>query len=192
MRTRERLLVLITGVLTVLGAAAALLGHASVKPVGTLSRRDVLEIRRVVMRAEVWGLFGLANVTNWPAATRWALTFRILDITEEPIGSTTIHPDGTREKRHFVTVRFRACGWSGYSCRLDRKDGHWSIAPYNPPRGNPLMLLIPSLPAHVMDGGIPVRLPLRGLGPPPVLCFVERECNHARTRTEFDYGVASN
>jgi hypothetical protein len=32
---------------------------------------------------------------------------------------------------------------------------------------------------------------LDALGPPCLTANVERECNHARTGTEFDYGVTS-
>src|SRR5439155_8807748 len=102
-----------------------------VRPVGRLSRSDVVEIRGVVIRslAPGWSSFTRANLRIWPTLVRMRFTFRIVDIREESISIATIYPDGTRqEPSHPVTIRFRAYGWPEDTCRLERKNGRWVIA----------------------------------------------------------------
>ena len=155
MSTRTKIVVLVGVVLTVTGAVAALLIHDDVKPIGTLSRSDVHQIRAVVMRSQApgWRWFTRANLRSWPFFVRMRLTFRIVDIREDSIGIVTIHPDGTREVRHSVIVRFRAQGWSGDTCRVERKNGRWVVAPVTFKSYSPLILFLPPNPVTSADAG---------------------------------------
>jgi hypothetical protein len=110
---------------------AARLMHDDAKPIGTLSRSDVRDIRAVVTRSRApgWRWFTRANLRRWPAFVVMRLTFRNVDIREDySWGIVTIHSDGTREVRHQVVVRFKAHGWSD-DCRVEWKDGRWKMAP---------------------------------------------------------------
>ena len=156
MSTRTKIVVLVGVVLTVTGAVAALLMHGGVKPVGRLSRSDVLEIRSVVMRSRApgWSWFTRTNLSSWPYFVRMRLTFHIVDIREDSIGSVTIHPDGTREEpSHPVAVRFRAYGWSGDTCRVERKNGRWVVAPVRTKSYSPLILFLSPNPVTSADAG---------------------------------------
>lgn len=126
------------------GAVATLLVHDGVKPVGRLSRSDVLEIRAVVMQSKAprWSWFTRANLRYWPSLVRMRLTFRIFDIREDSIGTVTIHPDGTREVSRPVIVRFRAQGWSGDTCRVEKKNGRWVAAQVTKKSHTPLILFL--------------------------------------------------
>jgi hypothetical protein len=109
-----------------------LLMHADVKPIGRLSRSDVLEIRSVVTRSRAphWSWFTRANLRSWPTFVRIRLTFRIVEIREDSIGSVTIHVNGTREEPgHPVTAWFKAYGWPTTTCRVERRNGRWMITP---------------------------------------------------------------
>jgi len=123
---------LIAGAVLVVAVLAALWRSDDVQPIGTLSRQDVLEIRKLVLRSEAprWSWFTLANLSRWPDFIRQKLTFRITGIREYPISVFRIRPDGTREgPAHRVFVHFRAQGL-GYdsegTCLVERMDGRWT------------------------------------------------------------------
>jgi hypothetical protein len=150
MSTPTKVIVLVGVMLMFTGAVATLLVHDGVKPVGRLSRSDVLEIRAVVMQSKAprWSWFTRANLRYWPSLVRMRLTFRIFDIREDSIGTVTIHPDGTREVSRPVIVRFRAQGWSGDTCRVEKKNGRWVVAPVTLKRHTPLIIFLsPNEPA---------------------------------------------
>ncbi len=155
MFTRTRLIVLVGVMLMFTGAVATLLMDDGVKPVGRLSRSDVLEIRAVVMRSRApgWSWFTRTNLSSWPSFVRMRLTFRIVDIKEDSIGDVTIHPDGTREVSYPVRVRFRARGWSDDTCRVERKNGRWKIAPLMAAPKSHLIVFVPSNPVTSADAG---------------------------------------
>jgi hypothetical protein len=134
MSTRTKTIAFIGVALAVVGAVAVLLVQDEVQPIGGLSRSDVLEIRAVVSRAVLpgWRSLTLANLRFWPTLARMRLTFRIVGIREEAVGTVTIHPDGTEEEsNHPVTVRCRSHGWPEQNFRVERRNGGWVIAPHN-------------------------------------------------------------
>jgi hypothetical protein len=155
MSTRKKILVL-AGVLLV-GSVFALLMHDDAKPVGKLSRRDVIEIRAVVTRlAPNWSSFTHSSLRYWPSLARARLTFRMGDITEDSMGGgVTVHPDGTREVNYPFTVRIKASGWSIDSCRVVKRNGRWTMAPMRSSSSRAI-LFVPSNPVTSADAGIPL------------------------------------
>lgn len=98
------------------------------------------------MRAEApgWSWFTRANLRAWPTLVRMRLTFRIAGIREDSIGFSTVYANGTSEESsHPVVVRFRAYGRPEDSCRVERKNGRWMIAPLQSSE-SPLLLFLPS------------------------------------------------
>jgi hypothetical protein len=128
---RRRFLLLLAVVLLAAAVLALMyLPHDEVKPIGKLSRADVREIRAVLLNDWAsWSYLTSTNPLSWPRLARVRLTFRILEMQEEPIGRVTIWPDGRREdKRHVVTVRFKAQGLSEIKCCVQKTNGRWVIA----------------------------------------------------------------
>lgn len=155
MFTPTRIIVVVGAMLAVAGVAAVLAVHDHAKPIGSLSCSDVREIRAVVMRAEApgWSWFTRANLRAWPTLVRMRLTFRIGGIREDSIGFSTVYANGTSEEfSHPVVVRFRAYGRPEDSCRVERKNGRWMIAPLRPSE-SPLLLFLPSNPPGAGNAG---------------------------------------
>lgn len=164
MSTPTRIIVLVGAMLAVAGIVAALSVHGDAKPVGSLSCSDVREIRAVVMRAEApgWSWFTRANLRAWPTLVRMRLTFRIAGIREASIGFSTVYANGTSEESsHPVVVRFRAYGRPEGSCRVERKNGRWMIAPLQSSE-SPLLLFLPSNPPGAGNAG---HMLLSAIGP---------------------------
>ena len=132
-RKKRRLLAVVAAAATTLLVAVLLADD--VKPVGTLSRRDVIEIRKVVARYETpqWSWFTLRNLRSWPSFLRAKLTFRVVDIREDTIGVAIILPDGKRvENGRRVTVRCKN-GIGGLPTNprgtymVEGYDGQWGV-----------------------------------------------------------------
>jgi hypothetical protein len=130
MRKRGPVALGATVLIVALSLLAILVLHEDVQPIGNLSRNDVRQIRAVVRQARApgLGLFTRANLRRWPDFVLMRLTFRIVGMTEDTWGIVTIHPDGSREVKHPVSVRFKAHGYSD-ACRVEWNRDRWGIAP---------------------------------------------------------------
>jgi hypothetical protein len=100
-----------------------------------ISRRDILEIRGLVKQslAPSWRWFTAANFRAWPLLLRTRFAFRIVDIRDDSIGIVLIHPDGTREDKTPVVVRYRTYGWRKPKCLVEKENGRWVFV--SQPRG---------------------------------------------------------
>lgn len=131
MRKRRRIALAALVVLLVLSPVVILLLLDNVQPIGNLSRNDVRRIRAVVRQSRTPGLelYTRANLRRWPEFVLMRLSFRVVDMSEDTSwGMVTTHPDGAREVRHQVIVRFKAHGDSG-TCRVEWEAGRWRMAP---------------------------------------------------------------
>ncbi len=144
MRTRSKVLMFVGAGLVAAAGAAALLGQDDVKPIGRLSRDEVREVRAAVKRCfgPRWGWFRLASFRQWPTFVRMAWTFRVVDIRQHSIGTTTIHPDGTRDESG-VTVWFTFSGWPTNACHVEKRNDRWMVIERQQSQHN-LILFIPS------------------------------------------------
>ena len=159
MSTRKKIIVL-AGVMLV-GSVAALLMHDDPKPIGKLSRRDVIEIRAVVRQFKEphWSWFKNSALRFWPHLARMRLTFHIGDITEDSTGGiVTIHLDGTREVNYPFTVHISASGLGENTCQVIRKNGRWMMAPRSQGGGSRAISFLPSKERAPGKGGISVLL----------------------------------
>jgi len=110
--------IIVLAVVGVLLLAAVVVSLVQPTPalIGKLSGKDVREVRRVVTRVLTPGRnsFTLSNLRFWPTLIRIRATFRIDDIQEDAVGTTTIHADGTRdEPDQPLKVLFHASGFPG-------------------------------------------------------------------------------
>jgi hypothetical protein len=122
--------ILLAGVILA-GVAAVLWLRDDVKPVGTISRQDVLQIRRVVSRAEApgWKSFTEGKLRFWPSLLLERATFRIVDMREDSIRTVAIHSDGAREEQPHVIIRFQAFGRPARTRVVAKQQGQWAIRP---------------------------------------------------------------
>jgi hypothetical protein len=125
-------LILLAG-LILAAVVAALVTGENVKPMGTLSRKDVIAIRSAVTQFEGlgWKTILESNLRYWPSLVLEKLTFRIVDLREDSILGVTIHSDGTRDEHPRVIVRCKAVGRLPKTYTLERQKGGWgcSMAP---------------------------------------------------------------
>ena len=150
-------IILLAGVMLV-GSLVALLMHDNAKPVGKLSRRDVIEIRAVVRQSAEphWSWFKNSALRFWPHLARVRLTFHIGDISENSMGGiVTIHPDGTREVNYPFTVHISASGLLENTCRVIRKNGRWMMMAPRSQSGSRGFSFLPSNNRAAGDVGIP-------------------------------------
>jgi hypothetical protein len=169
MSLRTRIVTGASLMLVVTVAAVALLTPGNVKPVGRLSRQDVLDIRAAVRREQSprWSWFGLANLRSWPIFLRQKATFRIVDVEADVIESRDILFGGTlEESKHPVTVWFTFSGFPTNTCRVIRSKGVWKVFPYQvqglrgltffrqrSPRCHPAHFRPSNGPGRLRDGG---------------------------------------
>jgi hypothetical protein len=129
---RKPIIVLAVAGFLLLAALVVSLDQQTPAPIGKLSGKDVREIRRVVTRVLTPGRnsFTMSNLRFWPTLIRIRSTFRIDDIQEDAVGTTTIHADGTRdEPDRSLKVLFHASGFPGTNkCVVKREKGRWAIA----------------------------------------------------------------
>lgn len=177
MRLRTKYIAAFGAILTVMGALVSVLMHDNVHPVGRLSRNDVLEIRRVVKQFATpqWSFLPRATFRDWPSFLRTKVTFRIVAIEEDSIGSITIHADGTKEEsEHPVTVWFTFKGWPmTNACALERKKGRWTIRIPSQRSHDQFILYQGSNPRDPADAGHMLSCTLHVIGPAPPIPIVQ-------------------
>jgi hypothetical protein len=132
MSRRIRILLLIGTVIAAIGVVVVmgLSLNDEVKAVGNYSNADVRAIRGAICHQFAdWRWLTWSNRKTWMFIIRFRLTCHVDSITEDTIGITTIHPDGTRVKSTpAMTVNYTA--WKGKSsCRVAKENGRWIIRP---------------------------------------------------------------
>jgi len=156
-------------ILTAITIAAMLLTHGAVKPIGRISPDDVLVIQDLVKRdnAARWSWFTCSNLRSWPRFIRERMTFRIVDMKEDSIETVYMHPNGSAEHHRPVTVWFSSSGQAMNTCRVEKRNGGWMIAPHV--QETPLMLFLPCTTNKSEKSRVKVlseyRDALAGMGP---------------------------
>jgi hypothetical protein len=113
---KRRKVIVLVG-LSLLVVVAVFSMRERVRPIGGLSRRDVIEIREVATRSRTprWSWFTPAKISVWRYWIWEKLSFRIVDISE------------VSDDR--VAVRYREDGWpEAAGFLIERKNGRWVSA----------------------------------------------------------------